>query len=256
MSSPGTPFHRVLAPALCLLWCAGCSLLVPGPEDYTYGDDATTPIGGAIDSGPGPVDGGLDASEGDSGPLDAGMADGGMLPPLDPPRRVAAGWVHTCMVRMSGEVYCWGDNAFGQIGDGSMTDRLTPTRVMGLPSDIIEVALAGYYTCALSASGSVWCWGNNADGQLGDETTTTPRLEPVRAASGIDDARRIAASGPTTCVIREDRCVYCWGDGANGLLGDGMLVDSLTPVMVQGVENAVGLAAPASTSAFEWMAGT
>jgi alpha-tubulin suppressor-like RCC1 family protein len=84
---------------------------------------------------------------------------------------VSVGAEHTCARLASGEVNCWGSNEHGQLGDGTTTDRTTPTRVVGL-DDAIELSAHGYHTCARRGSGEVVCWGRNAFGQLGDGTTT------------------------------------------------------------------------------------
>lgn len=95
---------------------------------------------------------------------------------------VTAGGEHTCALRESGEVVCWGNNNAGQLGDRSTKDRKEPVEVDGL-TDATDVAAGGAHTCALRASGEVLCWGSNADGQLGDGTTIN-RSQPV-AVKGL-----------------------------------------------------------------------
>jgi alpha-tubulin suppressor-like RCC1 family protein len=97
---------------------------------------------------------------------------------------LSAGRYHTCGVTSSGGVMCWGDNAFGKLGDSTKTDRTVPVDVVGLPDVAIAVAAGGEHTCALTASGEVSCWGKNEFGQLGDGTTIN-RNTPVDLAKPI-----------------------------------------------------------------------
>lgn len=98
---------------------------------------------------------------------------------------------NTCSIT-SGVAWCWGDNANGQIGDGTVTRRLTPVKVTGLPTGITDFAVGSLHTCAI-VSGNIWCWGNNTNGQLGDGTLTQ-RLKPVRVV-GVPDGKAHSING-------------------------------------------------------------
>jgi alpha-tubulin suppressor-like RCC1 family protein len=86
--------------------------------------------------------------------------------------QLAAGGSHTCARLATGAVQCWGANSYGQIGDGTTTNRTTPVAVVGL-SDAIYLALGQSHSCAIRATGDVVCWGRNDRGQLGNGTATT-----------------------------------------------------------------------------------
>ena len=93
------------------------------------------------------------------------------------------------------------------------------------------IAAGGSHTVALKKDGSVWTWGNNGNGRLGDGTTTD-RWTPV-PASGLSEVTAIAAGGSHTVVLRTDGSVWTWGNNGNGRLGDGTTTDRWTPIPVQ-----------------------
>ena len=80
---------------------------------------------------------------------------------------VALGWGHSCALLTDGRVMCWGNNMYGQLGDGTITHHSSPVEVSGLPFPSISIALGDYHTCAVLADYKVMCWGYNGQGQLG-----------------------------------------------------------------------------------------
>ena len=166
------------------------------------------------------------------------MADGA--------RQIAAGSGHACAVTAAGGVACWGDNADGQLGDGTTTDRSTPTAVIGLTSVVTGIAEGGYHSCALTTGGGVVCWGRNVKGQLG-EGTTTNRLTPT-AVSGLESGVTAVAAGQNhTCALTTAGGVVCWGDNYYGQLGDGTTTQRLTPTPVSGLTSGVTAVAAGGT---------
>jgi alpha-tubulin suppressor-like RCC1 family protein len=153
---------------------------------------------------------------------------------------LAAGGLHTCALRDTGSVVCWGNNSDGQLGDGTTTLRRTPT-VIGSFSGVIHLAAGQRYTCALRNDSTVACWGDNYTGQLGDGTTTD-RLRPA-SVPDITDAIAIAAGGAHACALRSGGTVMCWGDNVYGQLGDGTNTDRLTPVAVASITDAIAITA-------------
>jgi alpha-tubulin suppressor-like RCC1 family protein/sugar lactone lactonase YvrE len=156
---------------------------------------------------------------------------------------VATGHDHACALLDDGTVRCWGDNAHGQVGDGTQTPRLVPVQVAGL-TDAVAIAAGFMHTCALTAGGAVRCWGANDHGQLGDGTTTM-RLTPV-AASGLSSGAVTLAAGDGdshTCAVMGDGTLRCWGANTDGQLGDGTIVSRSTPVPVSGLSGGLRVTA-------------
>ncbi len=141
---------------------------------------------------------------------------------------VVCGGLHSCGVRAGGSLWCWGANPAGQLGLGARTgDRLTPQRV-GAEDGWHGLAAKARFNCALRPDDSLWCWGDNSDGQLG-LGDTTDRLAPTATAPGARWTQ--VAMGPLhTCAIRVDGALFCWGLNDFGQLGAG---DTLSRTMPQ-----------------------
>lgn len=139
---------------------------------------------------------------------------------------IGAGVSHACAVRDDGTAWCWGSNNFGQLGDGSTTDRDAPVQVAapGLPK-LVAIAGGLEHTCAVGADKTVWCWGHNNVGQLGNGSTSDEHA-PV-AVAGITGATAIAAGDGHSCAI-DGGAVKCWGHSNLGQLGDGSQTGSDT----------------------------
>jgi alpha-tubulin suppressor-like RCC1 family protein len=150
----------------------------------------------------------------------------------DPFVRVSGGRAHTCGLTNAGRVYCWGDNAEGQLGDGTQTTRLTPRalRWEATTTKFIQVSAGINHTCALTITGQAWCWGSNASGQLGDNTVGTRRLRAVAVQQGSAVYTKIAAGDGHTCALTQTGQIYCWGANNWAQLGDRTTIQRLTPV--------------------------
>ena len=133
---------------------------------------------------------------------------------------ISAGWKHTCAVKSDATVKCWGWNNGGQIGDGTVTDRTTPTAVEGLPEGAKAVSAGRMHTCALTVSGAVKCWGFNGVGQLGNGKIL-PSSAPVDVESLSGGVTSISAGLSHNCAATSTGGLKCWGIGSSGQLGDG-----------------------------------
>jgi alpha-tubulin suppressor-like RCC1 family protein len=147
--------------------------------------------------------------------------------------QVSAGIDHTCGVTASRQAFCWGGNSTGQLGDGSTTDRTTPVLVAG-GLRFRSVDAGSFHTCGVSyPDNSVYCWGSNALGKLGDGTTAQ-REQPVEVL-GNHKFRRVSAGWDHTCGVTTDDRALCWGRNREGAVGDGSDVNRRQrPVAVAG----------------------
>lgn len=134
---------------------------------------------------------------------------------------VAAGLAHSCaVVGQEREVYCWGSNTYGQLGDMPGAASSAARQVVGL-RQVDELALGAYHSCALSA-GQMYCWGSNSYGQLGAAQASA---EPARV-EGLSDVVAIAAGAQHSCAVQADGTAYCWGLDSSGELGSAQLQPS------------------------------
>ena len=141
---------------------------------------------------------------------------------------------HTCVVLADRSVQCWGDNAYGQCGDGTVaTPKWTPVTV-GLSVEAVRVSTGGFHTCVYTTDDTVQCWGRNDSSQCGDGTTDSPKLSPL-TVGGLVQPFSVSAGGEHTCarVGLNGRNVLCWGKNIDGQCGDGTLDSPKTaPVTV------------------------
>ena len=155
---------------------------------------------------------------------------------------VAAGLSYTCALTTAAGLECWGQNDFGQLGDGTTTTRTTPVHVSGLTSDVDTVAAGDRHACALTTAGGVKCWGNNFIGQVGDGTKAD-RVTPVDVSGLTSGAAAVTAGGFHACALTSAGGVKCWGNNGSGQLGDGSTTARTTPVDVSGLTSGVAAVA-------------
>lgn len=171
----------------------------------------------------------------ETGAIEEALLDG---VPREESRTASAGVLHSCAITLAGGAKCWGNNAFGEIGDGTNIERQTATDVQDLGSGVIQIASGFTHTCALSSAGSVKCWGKNVLGPLGDGTNTDRNVPTpvVGLGSGVVS---ISAGGYHSCAVTSGGATYCWGENNDGELGDGTTINRNTPTLVSGLTGAV-----------------
>jgi alpha-tubulin suppressor-like RCC1 family protein len=142
--------------------------------------------------------------------------------------QVATGWGHSCGIALDDGVYCWGANSSGQLGDGTETDRATPTRVA---SDEVVFTMVSAYsgsTCGVASDGTGYCWGGHPLGNGSDSSAVAPT--PVAGSVRFE---HLSVGGAHKCGLSMEGFIYCWGSNRRGQLGNNS--DALgwdTPVVV------------------------
>jgi alpha-tubulin suppressor-like RCC1 family protein len=159
-------------------------------------------------------------------------------------QRIAAGGWHSVVVCNDSTVKAFGENATGQLGNGLNTDSNIPVVVNGL-SGVTAVSAGGdqleAHSMALKSDGTVWAWGSNLYGGLGNGSLTNTTT-PVQAI-GLTNMKAISAGGWHSAALKSDGTLWTWGWNTDGQLGDGTTVDKSTPIQVPGLTNVTAVAA-------------
>ena len=135
---------------------------------------------------------------------------------------VATGLEYTCAVGTDNTVACWGRNNLGQLGRGSLTPAISAVPVtVTVGASVARVAAGKAFACALTTAGAVWCWGDNAAGQVGDANAASPRTSAVQVSGLGGTAVDVVAGGSHACAVLSTGDVRCWGDNSFGQLGMG-----------------------------------
>ncbi|CAB5019998.1 unannotated protein [freshwater metagenome] len=149
-----------------------------------------------------------------------------------------------CYITTSNELWCWGENSGGQVGDGTAADVQSAVRIAGL--QVIAVSVGPNHTCAVIQGGSVQCWGMDDYGQLGDGAAGMGTYTDSPATvGGVSGAVGISVNGFHSCALIQEGNVKCWGANFDSQLGDGINASgsSATPVDVAGISTARGISA-------------
>ena len=171
---------------------------------------------------------------------------------IGPVAQIVAGTGHTCVLLKSGDVECWGDNQYGQLGeptDGSASSLTTPVKV-ALPGKVTQLMSAGFFTCALLTDKTLSCWGSNSVGQCGVDPGDAGLYAvsmPTTTAGQVHGAIELGGAWRVACARFADGGVSCFGHNANGMLGQGT-ADSVphpvaAPALIKGAASHVSRAA-------------
>ena len=155
--------------------------------------------------------------------------------------RIAAGAAFTCAIKSDDTVWCWGRNDQGQLGSSDhsgLTESLLPVRAgvfgYGAVAAPTKVVAGTRHACVLTSAGTVWCWGDSGQGQVG--VSGANQFDPVQVNAG-GTVSQLAAGGANTCAVLADNSVRCWGQNNFGQLGIGSTDTTAhyTPETVQGI---------------------
>ena len=130
---------------------------------------------------------------------------------------ITTGYFHTCALDLNGAAWCWGNNDFGTLGDGTRTHRSVPTRVAG-SNAFTELDAGAAHNCVIAAGGIARCWGHNDEGQLGDGTFTD--RTGLADVSGAITFAHVSAGHAHSCGATAGGAAFCWGDDTRGQLGN------------------------------------
>ncbi len=145
-------------------------------------------------------------------------------------KKVATGNFHTVALKADGTIWTWGQNQYGQLGDGTTAALTRVPKQVGTATDWVNVATGDYYVIALKANGTLWAWGRNNYGQLGDGTTIDKNV-PIQI--GTDSDWKIISPGSQhTFAIKTNGTLWAWGYNSNGQLGDGTTSSKSTPAQI------------------------
>ena len=169
---------------------------------------------------------------------------------LDHVEAVAAGQYHSLALKDDGTVWAWGYGDYGQLGDGTWASKYTPIQVKdsagtGFLSNIVYISAGESYSIAVKADGSVWTWGNNSDGQLGDNTNSFKNLPVQVIGPGgtgfLSGVAKVAAGSNFVLALKNDGTVWAWGNNNNGRLGDNTEIARWNPIQVKDATGAAFL---------------
>jgi alpha-tubulin suppressor-like RCC1 family protein len=153
---------------------------------------------------------------------------------------VSAGGHHSLALLADGTVVAWGEDEFGQLGDGTTERSNVPVAVTGL-TGVKAISAGGGHSLALLSNGTVMAWGDNEGGQLGDGSTTGSEV-PV-AVTGLTGVKAISAGGGHSLALLNDGTVMAWGENEAGQLGDGGTRSRSAPVAVKGLSGVAAISA-------------
>ena len=154
-------------------------------------------------------------------------------------KQMSVGTYNTCVIASDDKVYCWGSNAYGQVGNNSLTDSTVPVAVNATGvlagKTIKQISVGHHRACVIASDDKMYCWGNNMGGALGNGSTADSHIPVSVNMSGVlagKVIRRISIGAFHTCVDATDNKIYCWGSNNYGQLGNNSTANSGVPTTI------------------------
>jgi alpha-tubulin suppressor-like RCC1 family protein len=144
-------------------------------------------------------------------------------------KQVDGGHGNTAAIKTDGTLWTWGRNNYGQLGNDSTTNRSSPGQTISAGTNWKQVSAGGYFTAAIKTDGTLWLWGQNSYGRLGDNSRTH-RSSPVQTVSGGTNWKQVSCGAQHTACIKTDGTLWTWGRSNFGQLGDNTETDRSSPV--------------------------
>ena len=144
-------------------------------------------------------------------------------------KSVSSGSQYTAAIKTDGTLWLWGFNTFGGLGDNSITDRSSPVQTVAAGTNWALVDFSGTHTAAIKTDGTLWLWGFNSRGQLGDNSITN-KSSPVQTVAGGANWKSVHAGSTLTGAIKTDGTLWTWGNNTYGPLGDNSQASKSSPV--------------------------
>jgi alpha-tubulin suppressor-like RCC1 family protein len=140
----------------------------------------------------------------------------------------SSGSQHTAGVKTDGTLWTWGNNTAGQLGDGTITRRSSPVQTCGGGTTWCSSSTGNYHTAGVKTDGTLWTWGCNANGRLGNNSITN-LSSPSTTAGGGTTWRAVSAGGAHTSAVKTDGTLWTWGYNGGGILGNGTTTSRSSP---------------------------
>ena len=138
---------------------------------------------------------------------------------------------HTAAIKTDGTLWTWGPNTYGQLGNGTTSDRCTPVQTSAGGTNWKQVSCGGYFTAAVKTDGTLWCWGRNNTGQIGNNgPTTSTYQDPVQTSAGGTNWKQVSCGDSHIAAIKTDGTLWIWGSNSNGAIGVNDTNNRCTPV--------------------------
>jgi alpha-tubulin suppressor-like RCC1 family protein len=144
--------------------------------------------------------------------------------------QVSCGYFHTGAIKTDGTLWLWGKNTSGQLGDNTVSSRSSPVQTVAGGTTWSQLSCGYDFTAAIKTDGTLWLWGNNAYGQLGDNTNAVNKSSPIQTITGGTTWKSVSADWWNTGAVKTDGTLWMWGHNAYGQLGDNTVAAKSSPI--------------------------